>query len=74
MYIQTQFYSQIKFNWDDAKKALTIDSRNGAYPGMLKKHTFNILMVTENRGIGVETSSRIDKIVKYSGMKTVVNF
>jgi len=34
-----------KFNWDDAKKTLTIDSRKGAYPGMLKKHTFNILLV-----------------------------
>ncbi|MGD1045753.1 MAG: glycoside hydrolase family 31 protein [Bacteroidota bacterium] len=67
-------YSLIKFNWDDAKKTLTIDSRKGAYPGMLKKHTFNILLVNENRGTGVETSSRIDKIVKYSGMQTVVNF
>jgi alpha-D-xyloside xylohydrolase len=67
-------YSLIKFNWDDAKKTLTIDSRKGAYPGMLKKHTFNILLVKENRGTGVETSSTIDKIVKYSGMKTVLNF
>jgi len=67
-------YSLIKFNWDDAKKTLTINSRKGVYPGMLKKHTFNILLVNENRGTGVETSSRIDKIVKYSGMKTVLNF
>ena len=67
-------YSLIKFKWNDANKTLTIDSRKGIYPGMLKKHTFNILLVNENRGTGVETSSTIDKIVKYSGMKTVLNF
>jgi alpha-D-xyloside xylohydrolase len=67
-------YSLIKFNWNDVKKTLTIDSRKGAYPGMLKEHTFNILLVKENRGTGVETSSSIDRIVKYSGMKIVVNF
>jgi alpha-D-xyloside xylohydrolase len=65
-------YSLIKFNWDDAKKTLTIDSRKGAYPGMLKKHTFNILLVNENKGTGVETSSTIDKVVEYPGLKTVV--
>jgi alpha-D-xyloside xylohydrolase len=67
-------YSLIKFNWDEAKKTLTIDSRKGVYPGMLKKHTFNILLVNENRGTGVETSSTIDKIVKYSGKIIVVKF
>ena len=67
-------YSLIAFHWDDAKKTLTIDSRKGEYSGMLKKHTFNILLVNKNRGTGVAGSSTIDKIVKYSGMKTVVNF
>jgi alpha-D-xyloside xylohydrolase len=71
---EKEIYSLIKFNWDDANKTLTIDSRKGIYPGMLKKHTFNILLVNENRGTGVDTSSTIDKIVKYSGMKTAVNF
>jgi alpha-D-xyloside xylohydrolase len=66
-------YSLIKFNWDDAHKMLTIDSRKGVYPGMLKKHTFNILLVNENKGIGVETSSKIDKKIIYSGMRTVVD-
>ncbi|MGD0591871.1 MAG: glycoside hydrolase family 31 protein [Bacteroidota bacterium] len=66
--------SLIKFNWDDAKKVLTIDDRKGVYPGMLREHTFNILLVNENNGTGVEASSRIDKIIKYSGMKTAVDF
>ena len=56
-------YSLIAFKWDDTKKTLTIDSRKGVYPGMLKKRTFNILLVNENKGIGVETSSQIDKAV-----------
>jgi len=67
-------YTIILFEWDDAKNTLTIDARKGAYPGMLKERTFNILLVNENRGTGVEISSTIDKIIKYSGKKTVVNF
>jgi alpha-D-xyloside xylohydrolase len=67
-------YSLIKFRWDDVKKTLTIDSRKGIYPGMVKNHTFHILLVNENKGTGIETSSMIDKIVKYTGMKTVLKF
>ncbi|RPI02581.1 MAG: DUF5110 domain-containing protein [Ignavibacteriae bacterium] len=67
-------YSLIKFNWDNVQKKLTIDSRKGVYPGMLKEHTFNILLVSENNGAGVGASSRIDKRINYSGSKTVVKF
>lgn len=67
-------YSLIKFNWDDAKKTLTIEARKGKYPGMIKERTFYILLVNENRGTGIEFSSTIDKKIKYSGKKTVVNF
>ena len=67
-------YSLINFNWDDAKKALTIEARKGKYPGMLKERTFNVLLVSENRGTGIDISSMIDKKIKYAGMKTVVKF
>jgi alpha-D-xyloside xylohydrolase len=67
-------YSLIIFNWDDAKKALTIEARKGKYPGMLKERTFNVLLVSENRGTGIDISSMIDKKIKYAGMKTVVKF
>jgi len=66
------FYSLIHFKWSDAKKTLTIEARKRKYPGMLKERTFNILMVNENRGTGIEISSTIDKKIKYSGKKMVV--
>jgi len=67
-------YSLIKFNWDDAKKTITIEARKGKYPGMPKERTFNILLVNENRGTGIEMSSTMDKKIQYSGMKTIVKF
>jgi alpha-D-xyloside xylohydrolase len=67
-------YSLIKFSWNNTKNSLTIDARKGEYPGMLKERTFNILLVKENRGTGIEISPTIDKKIKYSGVKTVVNY
>jgi alpha-D-xyloside xylohydrolase len=66
--------SLITFNWDDAKKTLTIDERKGAYPGMLKERAFDVLLVKENTGAGIEIFSAIDKRIKYSGKKTAVDF
>ena len=37
-------YSTIKFNYDDAKKKLTISERKGEFPGMLKSRTFNVIL------------------------------
>jgi len=65
-------YALTRFKWDDTKKTLTVEARKGKYPGMLKERTFNILLVSENRGTGIEISSTMDKKIKYSGMKTVV--
>jgi len=67
-------YSLIRFTWNDTKKTLTIDARKGKYPGMLKVRTFNILLVSENKGTGIEISSTMNKKIKYSGLKTVVKF
>lgn len=65
-------HSLITFKWNDTKKRLTIGVRQGAYPGMLKTHTFNVVLVRENSGIGVETSTAPDKTIRYSGRETVI--
>jgi alpha-D-xyloside xylohydrolase len=67
-------YSTITFTWNDAKKVLTINKRKGSYPGMLKEHTFNLVLVKENKGVGVEVPLSIDKTIKYSGKETIINF
>ena len=65
-------YTTIQFRWNNAKGELTIADRKGAYPGMLQTRTFNIVVVNETKGTGIETSKTFDKTVTYNGKKVVV--
>jgi alpha-D-xyloside xylohydrolase len=60
-------YATINFTWNDTKKTLTITDRNGSFPGMLVERKFNILLVSEKRGTGMDANDTSDKIVIYSG-------
>jgi alpha-D-xyloside xylohydrolase len=61
-------YSLIEFYWNNALKTLTISNRKGEFPGMLKKRKFEIVLVNEGTGIGIETQA-ISKTIDYSGRK-----
>lgn len=67
-------YSTIKFNYDDAKKKLTISERKGEFPGMLKSRTFNVILHTP--GMTTATLNPDDtsnaKVVRYTGKKVTV--
>jgi alpha-D-xyloside xylohydrolase len=65
-------YSTIDFTWNNAKGELTIADRKGSFPGMLQTRKFSIVVVTEAKGTGIETSKSFDKVVDYSGKKVVV--
>jgi alpha-D-xyloside xylohydrolase len=65
-------YSLIEFNWNNALKTITISDRKGEFPGMLNKRKFEIVLVNENSGIGIETQA-ISKAIDYSGKKMEVN-
>ncbi len=67
-------YSLIKFRWNNSKKSLIIEDRKGTFPGMLKERTFNLVIVGVNKGIGVNISEQVDKVVKYHGNNVVTNF
>ena len=65
-------YSTITFSWNDSKKTLTINKREGSFPGMIDKRNFNIVKVSKRNGIGDSSVENFDKVVSYSGEKTVV--
>jgi len=67
-------YSTITFNWNDAKKTLTINDRKGSFPGMLNEHKFSIAKVSTNNGVGMDTVKKYDKVVTYKGKKVVINW
>jgi alpha-D-xyloside xylohydrolase len=65
-------FTTIDFNWNNATNELTIADRKGTFPGMLQTRTFNIVVVNETKGNGIEISKTFDKTVVYSGKKLVV--
>ena len=64
-------FSKIKFNYSESSKILTIDNREGEYPGMLKERIFTIVAVSESNPIGYNPD--LDgKEVKYNGEKVEI--
>ena len=54
--------STITFKWNDKTNSLTIDKRQGSYPGMLATRTFNVKVV-----------GRAEKVVSYDGKRQTIN-
>ncbi|GAC1702666.1 MAG: glycoside hydrolase family 31 protein [Candidatus Acidiferrum sp.] len=65
-------HATIPFSWDDNSHTLTIGDRLGTFPGMLESHTFRIVFVGENHGVGGPLTQTPDKTVPYSGKKITV--
>jgi len=64
-------YSLINLKWDDSLKTLTISDRKGGYAGMSSGHTFNIVIVKDDNGSGLDPAKAI-KQLNYTGKKLVV--
>src|SRR6185312_5772455 len=56
----------IPIDWNDATRTLTLDARQGSYPGMPAQRKFNIIFVGENHGAGGAVTAP-DRTVEYSG-------
>jgi alpha-D-xyloside xylohydrolase len=65
-------YATIPLHWDDARHTLTIGERKGQFPGMLQDRRFHVVFVGEKHGVGVELTSKPDKVVEYSGKVIIV--
>ena len=59
------------FSWNEREKTLTIGTRQGEFDGMQRERTFNIVLVSQSDGKGIETSLR-PKTTKYSGNRMTV--
>jgi alpha-D-xyloside xylohydrolase len=55
-------YSTITFHWDNARRTLTIDGRQGSFPGMLNQRQFTITM----------PDGTMVKTVDYDGTQQIV--
>lgn len=67
-------YATITFHWNDKKRELTIQDRQGAFTGMQAERKFSIVLVNAGKGAGEQISNAPDKGITYSGKKMVVKF
>jgi len=66
-------YATISFSWNQATKTLSVGKREGGFIGMLAKRVFNLVLVNEKNGIGIE--SRLpSKVVGYDGKSIQIGF
>ncbi len=66
-------YSTIRFQWNDKTRNLTIEDRQGEFPGMLKNRKFNVVLVNQKSGTG-DAPMKGGKSVNYTGKKTTIKF
>lgn len=64
-------YTVISFKWDEQRQSLTIADKQGNYTGSLTKRIFNVVFVDENKGFGIDASSK-GKKVSYVGTKVKI--
>ncbi|MBN1892965.1 DUF5110 domain-containing protein [bacterium] len=69
---ETGMYSTISLIWEDSIKALTINDRQGAFPGMLKERQFNIVRAAPGTAAGTDAAGKYEKAITYKGKKIVV--
>jgi alpha-D-xyloside xylohydrolase len=60
-------HATIPLSWEEATKTLTIGERKGEFAGMLKERTFNVVLVRENHGNGLDAVATPNRVVKYNG-------
>jgi alpha-D-xyloside xylohydrolase len=67
-------YSTFIFAWNDKQKELSITGAKGNFPGILKRHTFHIIVVNSKHGSGPLVARSVDKTVNYQGKAMMVKF
>ncbi len=60
-------HATIQLHWDDSAGKLTIGTREGSFPGMIEKHTFNVVVVGEGKGVGIGDGAAQGRAVIYKG-------
>lgn len=66
-------FSTIPLSWNEATQTLSIGKRNGAFPGMLKERTINVVFVDSNHGSENLASSKFDRTITYNGNAIIVS-
>jgi alpha-D-xyloside xylohydrolase len=61
-------FALIPVRWNDATRTLTIGAREGSFPGMVERRTFQIVLVSAKRPVPFSQRPAVDKTISYAGM------
>ena len=65
-------FSTIRFTYDETARLLTIGTRQGEFPGMLKTRTFEVVWVSVDKPATLNLDAPAAQIVQYDGKEIVV--
>ncbi|MEO7216285.1 TIM-barrel domain-containing protein [Mucilaginibacter sp.] len=65
-------YATFSLTWNDKQRKLSISGTKGKFPGALKQHTFNVVLVNGKYGSGPSETVKVDKRVVYNGSAVTV--
>jgi len=63
----------IPLHWDDRRGTLSIGARSGNFEGMLKRHTFRIVLITKGHGVGDGPVDSPDQTITYDGARMSIH-
>jgi len=66
-------FTNIKFSYSEKENTLTVDKREGEFPGMVKDRIFRIIKISPNNPIALLDSSKKAIQIKYNGEKAIVD-
>jgi alpha-D-xyloside xylohydrolase len=65
-------FSAIQINYDEQTKSLTIQDRQGEFPGMLQKRVFNVIWITKNKKKNLDFDQQPDEQIIYEGNRQMI--
>jgi len=65
-------FATIPLRWQDATRTLTIGKREGGFPGMLARRTFQVVLVRRDRPAPFSFAPKPDTTVNYAGEAVAV--
>jgi alpha-D-xyloside xylohydrolase len=66
-------YSWLPISWDDKASRLTLGDREGDFPELINNRQFNVVKVGLNKGVGINVSKDIDKVIDYTGEEVTIS-
>ncbi len=66
-------FSTIQLSYNEKNRMLTIGQRQGEFPGMLEKRTFEIVWIGKKKPSGIDFQLKLDAVITYDGTQQSIS-